>query len=77
MCRGGGASGLLSMMLLLVSFAADTGLAERIACGVVFVAMRRARGQLFRTGSRAPSIAAMLPTLLTGAPLGGMLFLQL
>ncbi len=71
------ATGVLAMMLLLIAFAADTGLAERIACGVVSVAMGAVLGVSSAHWQPGSFNAAMIRTLLTGVPLGGMLFLQL
>ncbi len=71
------ASGLLTMMLLLISFAADTGMAERVACGVVSAAMGAVLGVTSAHWQPGVFSPAMIRTLLTGVPLGGMLFLQL
>ncbi len=71
------ATGLLSTMLLLIAFAADIGLAERIACGVVSLAMGAVLGVSSAHWQRGVLGAGALHTLLTGVPLGGMLCLQL
>jgi serine/threonine-protein kinase len=71
------ASGLLAMMLLLVAVAADMGLAERMACGLVSAAMAAVLGASSAHWQTGALNGAVLRTLLTATPIGGMLFLQL
>jgi serine/threonine-protein kinase len=71
------ASGLLTTMLLLIAYAADIGLAERIACGLEILAMGAVLGVSSAHWQPGAFTSGMLQTLLTGVPIGGMLFLQL
>jgi hypothetical protein len=71
------ATGLLAIMLLLVGFAADIGMAERGACGMVSVAMGAVLGVSSAHWKPGVLDASFTHTLLTGVPIGGMLFLQL
>ncbi len=70
------ASGLLALMLLLVTFGADTGVAERIACGVVMAAMCFVMG-----ASLSSPVTHTSPTLsyllMVGVVLGSSSLLQL
>jgi hypothetical protein len=71
------ASGLLTTMLLLIAYAADIGLAERVACGIEILAMGAVLGVSSAHWQPGAFTSGMLQTLLTGVPIGGMLFLQL
>ena len=71
------ASGLLAVMLLLVTIAADLGLAERTACGVLVVAMGAALGVALGRPHTAELIQGLQRAQLTGGVLGLMLLLQL
>jgi hypothetical protein len=71
------ATGLLTMMLLLIAVAADIGMAERAACGLVSAAMGAVLGVSSARWQPGVFDVTMTHTLLTGVPLGGMLFLQL
>jgi hypothetical protein len=71
------ASGLLTTMLLLIACAADIGIAERIACGIEILAMGAVLGVSSAHWQPGAFNSGMLQTLLTGVPIGGMLFLQL
>lgn len=66
------ATGLLSLMLLLIGVAAEIGLAERIACGVLMAVMCFVLGV-----AAAQSHVRMQPALLTGGLIGAALLLQL
>ena len=71
------ATGLLTMMLLLIAFAADIGLAERVACGLISAAMGAVLGVCSAHWQPGSFEAPVRHTLLTAIPIGGMLFLQL
>ena len=72
-----GATGLLTVMLLFIAFAADIGLAERLACGLVSIAMGAVLGVCSARWQPGAFDAPVRHTLLTAIPIGGMLFLQL
>ncbi len=72
------ASGLLSLMLLLIGIAADIGIAERIACGIVAVVM----GLVLGVSMGAPYVELAHPlmqqrVLVTGGIIGAVLALQM
>lgn len=71
------ASGILTLMLLLIGNSADIGLAERVACGLASSAMAAVLGVSSAHWQPGVSSGGMMVTLLTGVPLGGMLFLQI
>ena len=70
-------SGLLTTMLLAVASAADMGIEERIACGVVTAVMAVVLGVSLGVAHRAGSYGVMVTSLSTGVPIGALLFCQL
>lgn len=78
-------SGILALMLLLVGIAADIGLGERVACGVVLMMMGLTLGvstATIRAEAHDAAIAlvavrAVQRAIMTGGFLGGVLLLQL
>lgn len=70
-------SGLLSLMLLQVCAAADIGVEERIATGLVFLMMCVILGVVIGSAHRINAMDSLLPLFGTGVPFGVMTFLQL
>jgi hypothetical protein len=72
------ASGLLSLMLLLICLAANTGIAERLACGILMLAMSLVLGISAATLPQNRSMLQILqPAFLTGGVVGATVLLQL
>ncbi len=69
------ASGLLAVMLLQVCAAADIGIEERIATGMVFLMMSVILGVVI--GTRSSHIGSIYPLVGTGFPFGMMVLMQL
>jgi serine/threonine protein kinase len=71
------ATGLLALMLLLICIAADTGLIERIACGVLTVVMGLVLGTSLGTHAYGTAHTLMLHRVfMAGGLVGAMLVLQ-
>jgi hypothetical protein len=71
------ATGLLATMLLLVSIAADIGIAERAACGMVMVAMCFLLGMSAAARHTSSVSAGLERAAVAGGLLGLVLVLQL
>ncbi len=71
------ASGLLAVMLLLICQAADLGIEERIATGLVLAVMAVVLGAVAGVAQRSQNALALLPLVGTGVPIGCMLVFQL
>lgn len=71
-------SGALGLMLLLVSIAADIGIAERIACGVMIAVMGAVLGMSSGHASNGSAHRAGVESaFVLGGFMGGILLLQL
>lgn len=71
-------SGLLAVMLLLICVAVETGISEKIACGVLMAAMSFIVGAaLSRPVYSAQGSVGLQYALVTGALIAGFLLLQL
>ncbi len=79
------ASGLLALMLLLVSVAADIGIGERLACGVLIAVMCAVLGVSYSHIGQDAHIAhnaivaekAVMRAMMIGGFMGGVVLLQL
>jgi hypothetical protein len=72
------ASGLLAVMLLLIAVAADAGVGERVACGILTAVMCFVLGVSVAAGPHNSMLASGGPrAALAGAAIGVVLVLQL
>lgn len=72
------ASGLLSMMLLIICFAADTGIAERLACGILMLTMCLVLGlSVAAIPHNRSMLQTLQPAFLVGGVVGAVLLLQM
>jgi hypothetical protein len=71
------ACGFLAVMLLLICVAAETGLSEKIACGVLLAVMCFVLGATAARSDLTASVSVAKYAVVTGGLFGGVLLLQL